>query len=100
MTGDVTYTTEYYIKCINRPILVNLQEANERLANSSTRNAPMALKFMFPLHLISTFLVILSSKNIKQGHFSRPDIFICLLAHGTLKAASSPVARATAIKDD
>ena len=48
MTDDVVHSTQFYIKYINRDILVNLQTIETWQAKRSTGNTPTAIKIMFP----------------------------------------------------
>ena len=68
MTDDVIHSTQYYMKYINRAILVNLHHKPVRLCRLTVlqkHSVPMA--HPFPDHPLDfNILVIFSSKNIKR----------------------------------
>ena len=73
MTDDVIHATQYYIICVNRAILANLQ------ANSSIQNTPKAIKHFVAMAThsfpVPTYLISICKC------FSQANIFISLLDH-------------------
>ena len=90
MTDDVIHSTQYYIMCINRAILANLQRRSLKLGRllvlqKTHLRQNILLPWQLPLfQSLPTLFQYVSDFQLEK-HYTRPqtqaNIFICLLDH-------------------